>query len=158
MTEFADAPWNVLSARIVVQITRDCWHLIPGCVRSSLLAALAAGSGLLAQDPSALLTDPVPRPVVKRELARLIREDAAKANTAKQPAAPNPSSETPTDVVVLERYDVRGDKVLPNFTAPPETPVAKVLRTGTIMQHVGKKRTIRFWTSGDAGLVLSIRW
>jgi hypothetical protein len=87
----------------------------------------------------------------------LVREDVQK-DSAAQPTDAKEASHDPADVVVLERLIVHDEKKMPVFTAPRENPVAKVLRTGTIAQHVGKKTTVRLWTSGDAGIVLSFRW
>ena len=93
---------------------------------------------------------------MKQVIQQLVREDAEKRSS--------PESENSTDiqpetdgVVVLERLIVQDDKQLPEFTASRETELAKLLRTGTIKQHVGKKTTVRLWSSGDAGIVLSFR-
>ena len=103
---------------------------------------------------------------VQREAMRLIREDAEKKRLAATEAAklaPAVKEEKSFDqpeegVVLLEAFDVQGERDMPDFEAPPETTVAKFFRTGTISQHIGKKVTTRFWSSGDAGLVFSVRW
>lgn len=87
----------------------------------------------------------------------LIREDAKQTQRTPSADAENEAAETKAVVTLVPLYVV-GRKELPEFTAPPESPVAKLLRTGTLLEHVGKRRTLRLWMSGDAGVVLSIKW
>jgi hypothetical protein len=102
---------------------------------------------------------------VQSEALNLIRQDAEKQRAAA--AVAEKSSRATAErvgepleggVVLLEAFDVQGERELPNFTAPPETKPAKFFRTGNFAQHVGKKVTTRFWASGNAGLVWSLRW
>jgi hypothetical protein len=89
-------------------------------------------------------------------MSALVREDAKQTLPAPS-AARNEAADT-KEVVTLAPLYVVGRKDLPGFTSPPESPVAKILRTGKILEHVGKTRTLRLWMSGDAGVVLSLKW
>jgi hypothetical protein len=128
---------------------------------------LAVAIGLLALDLSAgdkegEQTLPS-RTRLAEELTRLIAQDAKLRAQAPKEQIRAPHSEetgegTDTgDIIRLRPMIVTGDKPLPEFSAPSEDVVSKLLRTGTIRQHIGKKTTIRLWTSGNAGLVLSFR-
>ena len=88
----------------------------------------------------------------------LVREDAAKNAATQRASAAEMNFPEEGNIVVLELLTVTGEKRTPEFTAPRETRVAKVLRTGTIMQRAGKKTTMRLWASGDAGIVFTINW
>lgn len=93
---------------------------------------------------------------MKYVIHQFVRGDIVKRSSPqKEDPAENPPA---TDgVVVLEALIVQEDKQLPEFMAPRESGLAKLLRTGTIKQHVGKKTTVRLWSSGDAGIVVSFR-
>jgi hypothetical protein len=91
-------------------------------------------------------------------MSLLVREDAQKKTATSKVHSEDSRAEDAENIVLLEPMIVIGEKRTPEFTAPRETAVAKVLRTGTIVQHVGKQTTVRLWTSGDAGVVLSFKW
>lgn len=93
---------------------------------------------------------------MKQVIHQLVREDVEKRSSPRTESVADIPSDT-DGVVVLERLIVQDEKPLPEFTAPRETELAKLLRTGTIKQHVGERTTVRLWSSGDAGIVLSFR-
>ena len=93
---------------------------------------------------------------MKTVIHQLVREDLEKRGSSEK-AEPLEIRPENNDVVVLEALIVQEEKHLPEFAAPRESGLAKLLRTGTIKQHVGKKTTVRLWSSGDAGIVLSFR-
>lgn len=121
-----------------------------------LIVASSLGADLCAENSSTSVSSAQPSPRMKNVIHQLVREDIEKRSS--------PQSEKTVDilpeaegVVVLERLIVQDQKPLPEFTAPRETELAKLLRTGTIKQYVGKRTTVRLWSSGDAGIVLSFR-
>jgi len=122
-----------------------------GLAASSIAAEITRSRGDV--DQAAPSTKPV-----QAETIRLIREDAKSGPVSLKPPAPESAQETVEGVQVLDRFVVRGEKEIPDFSPPRETSLEKFFRTGTISQHVGKKVTTRLWASGDAGLVLSFRW
>lgn len=98
---------------------------------------------------------------LRQELGSLIRSDAAKAKAAapvKTVTNVDPAATPPGGAIMLDRMDVRGARSLPEFAPLRETTMETFFRTGTIAEHVGKKVTTRFWSSGNAGLVLSFRF
>lgn len=97
-----------------------------------------------------------PASELREAMSVLIRADGKKAASAQEEVRKESSGREPV-VVLTPVYVVEGKK-LPELKTPRESPVAKVLRTGTIFEHVGKKKTIRLWASGDAGVVLSMKW
>lgn len=141
---------------------RKRWLMLGICVVSLRFVARAATE----EDAGTGRSTPA-KHGIHVEALQLIREDAQKRSVAAVGAAAQPAeSKSPEHVgeqpeggfVLLEAFDVQGERELPNFTAPPETKVATFFRTGNFAQHIGKKVTTRFWTSGDAGLVWSLRW
>jgi len=119
---------------------------------SSTLALRAEDRALPAQSAG------VPNSDVRREAISLIRLDAVKKNPSN--AAVTKETELPTTdgTVVLDRFDVQGDREIPDFAPPRENRLEEFFRTGTFKEHVGKKVTTRLWASGYAGLVLTFSW
>ncbi|MEO6002455.1 MAG: hypothetical protein ABIZ04_11955 [Opitutus sp.] len=93
---------------------------------------------------------------VRQETISLIRHDAEQQQRpAEVPTAAPANAE---GVVVLDPFDVSGDRDVPDLSLPRENRVEKFFRTGTFRQYIGKKVTTRFWSSGADGVVLSFRW
>ncbi len=91
---------------------------------------------------------------VRTESLCLIREDLQKGPPLVFGHAEAPL-ETPDDVVLLDPMETT-DKKIPDFfpPRPPETKFEEFVRTGTIWE----KGRMRFWTKGDRGLMLDIRF
>lgn len=100
----------------------------------------------------------VPNSDVRREAISLIRLDAVKKNPSNPTVIKESELPTTDGTVVLDRFDVQGNREIPDFTPPRENRVEEFFRTGTFKEHVGKKVTTRLWASGYAGLVLTFSW
>jgi hypothetical protein len=129
---------------------------------SSTLGYLTLSSVLFAQvepDIASRKSDTMSAsPSAVREATRaLIREDAAKSLVSREPKPPELAGETSPDVVVLAPVVVTVPKLLA-LPAGREPAIDKFFRTGTIIQHVGKKVTSRLWLSGVSGIRLSFSW
>lgn len=127
----------------------------PGFRRSLLLASLLAAGPLSAEPPTP--DDTTARPD-RRELTRLVREDAGRL-PAPTHASPAPSgSDTPTEMVVALAPLVVEERIPPLPEPVRETKVKEFFRTGVLAEKVGRKVTTRFWVKGDRGIMLSFRW
>jgi hypothetical protein len=131
-------------------------------VLSSTLGYLTLSSVLLAQvgpDIAARKADTTSTsPSAVREAASvLIRADAAKNPVPRKPKQPELAVETSPDVVVLAPVVVTVPK-LPALSTRREPVIDKFIRTGIIIQHVGKKVTSRLWFSSASGIMLSFSW
>jgi hypothetical protein len=93
---------------------------------------------------------------LRGEMNLLIRADAQQNRSSPNREDPAESREADS-VVLLDPLIVTEAKKLPDLAVPRENRVRKLLRTGTIRQHIGKRTTVRLWSSGDAGIVLSFR-
>ena len=121
-----------------------------------LIVAASLSADLCAESLSTSASSAQPGFKMKKIIHQLVREDVEKRSFPRSETTVDMPPET-DGVIVLERLIVQDQKPLPEFTAPRETELAKLLRTGTIKQYVGKRTTVRLWSSGDAGIVLSFR-
>lgn len=93
---------------------------------------------------------------LKQEINRLLIADAAKAQSQKtKPPADDAGANE--GVLMLAPLTVKGLRE-PRVTPFQETWVEHFFRTGTIVQHVGRKATTRLWMKGDRGLMLSFNF
>ena len=132
-------------------------------LRSVFCLALGLAAHRSIADPSVEASTHIsgPNTRLRQEVLSLIRHDAAQQRLPRAAAEiPEENAESPeTDrVVVLDPFDVRGERDVPDISVPRENRVEKFFRTGTFRQHIGKKVTTRFWSSGADGIVLSFRW
>lgn len=137
----------------------------PRCLRLiHLVVGSLIGPLLNAQETSSVSAAVRNDSKARSAINALVREDIRKSSVIRSTDAEEVAVDRgekaadvdPDDVVMLERLVVQDEKIR-MLIAPRESPLAKILRTGTIKQHVGKKITTRLWTSGDAGIVLSFR-
>jgi hypothetical protein len=126
--------------------------LVMGCLGAGLFFPVKLG----AEGPqSPGNREQLPRLTIQSEMSRLVRQDAEKANSPDlfKPVTPNEGDAD--DMVSLEPMVVVTQKS-PDFTPPRETSAERFFRTGTMIQHVGRKVTTRFWMKGDRGIMLSL--
>lgn len=119
-------------------------------------AAVIISMGLLAGGVFGA-EEPVHR--VSDDAARLIRQDAERVRQREEGRAKEQPAASESGVVVMKPYIVSTEK-LPELPppAPPENGVQKMLRTGTIAEHIGPTFTRRLWAQGNKGVMLSFCW
>ena len=118
---------------------------------------LLAGLGVSAEVPKAIdvldridarLTEELDAfdPVLTREFSLSDQTPSGTTDTSMSP-----------EVTAMEPFVVTIDK-LPQFQNPPEDPVQKFFRTGTLAQQVGRRVTTKLWMKGDKGVMMSFSW
>jgi hypothetical protein len=118
---------------------------------------------LHAEQPMSTVSPKFNASPLRSSLTLLIRADAEKLRSNTQTDAET-SSELAGDVVVLQPLIVQSDK-LPNFTAPAETGLAKVLRTGSSCNVAAREprfacgavETLELYSASDVDMTLAKR-
>ena len=90
---------------------------------------------------------PAQTPDLREEIARLVREDARRIEEAGKKAT-GQATPKPTDAVQMSPYIVREYHRFYDLESPVENPVLRVIRTGTLLEHVGSTFTTSVHTDG----------
>ena len=122
------------------------WALGPqGSAQTSTEVTIPRAEAVLAIPPTA---------TIHREITRLVRQRAGMFVVPPAPDLKTESLEIRDDLLVLDPVIVR-EKRTSSLSRPPETAAEEFYRTGTILEHVGRKVTTRFWFSSGKGIMLS---